>query len=402
MNKPVVWLLGIVLMAGAAAVVYQQQHETKPIAKQDAKQHEGSSEDVVLPEGLTLAGFNKAKSIYQERFGVTPKRHEVLGVAAEIAMSEQKLETALNCYREIPPDDPNIGMKAQLEQGLILVKLDRVAEAEHALTAYIMSAREAKSVAAADVIDAFKWLCFIMSVEIRLEDRKEVLLELHRAGLADPWDSKQLFFPNLLILNSTTGRDRIQKFLAHDPENINLQVANARYMTLAGEHEAAIVKLEELMAKHPNNLSVAACLLEAWFETDDQQKMRELIAKLPSHSQTEPWLLTYMRAEAALAEKDFLSVITLCKSVLNNDPAYLPCEMALASAYAAKGETELQKAQLERVSILAKMRVNLGSVRNDAPAAAGELSEMCRELKMDAAAQYFQKYSEAMKAQQPQ
>lgn len=153
-------------------------------------------------------------------------------VLAERSVKDKQFETAVQCYQQVPTTTARLGMLAGLEEGKLLVELNMADEAESALRQFIDAALVAAELDPQQVLDAFKWLTYILSVEIRQEERCEILKEQHLIGLADPLDSKQLFFPNLLILNSPAGRKKITLFLEKSPNNLRLQIAGARYRTL--------------------------------------------------------------------------------------------------------------------------------------------------------------------------
>jgi predicted Zn-dependent protease len=254
---------------------------------------------------------------------------------------------------------------------------------------------------AADVVTAFKWLDYILSVEIRQEERQVFLAELHQIGLADPLDSKQYFFPNLLILNSPAGRARLSQFLEKDPQNPYLLLAQGRYKTLEGNFGEAIQLLEQLLAAHPGDGRIGGALLEAYFESDDMDHFQEVMARLPELAESEAWLLTRMRGEGAIARQAYQDAINYFQIVLAHDPANAPAQMGLARAYGALGDKSEQTEALRRAGILAQIRVNLSSVQPDAAAAAKDLAEKCEAIHFDEAAKVFHMHAEAIQQSHP-
>ncbi len=343
-----------------------------------------------LPAGLTVADYRSAEKQFQERFPDRKVTHaEALLMAADLAAADRKLDVALACYRAIPTDAPDIGLAARLQEGLLLIEHNMAAQAEGALQAYLETARVATRVNPQDVVNAFKWLTFILSVEIRLEERKPLLAELHMIQLADPLDSKQLYFPQLLILNSPAGRTRIEAFLKNDPQNVRLRLAQARYKTFEGKFETAIELLEQLHKEYAADKGIAAALLEAYFENSQTEKMPAILDSLPAYDEKEPWLLTRMRGEVAYLAKDYAAAEKHFKSALQQDATYAPCQIGLSRIYAALGDQAAQQDALKRSALMADIRVNLTKVQPDAAAAAAELAEKCKELGMQAAAETF-------------
>lgn len=343
-----------------------------------------------LPVGITASDYSDAEAWFAREYPQAPlTREAIMLVLGDRASESGKIETAVNCYRQIGTQTPMLGLTARLEEGKLLVQLNLADQAENALLQFLVAARTAPQLKPEQVLDAFKWLTYILSVEIRQEDRRAVLIEQTQIGLADPLDSKQLFFPNLLILNSPAGRKKIAEFLLADPENVKLKSAKARYSTLEGDFENAVASLESLSKSHPTDLTIAAALAEAYFESADSPKLSQLIDELPAWQDQEPWLLTRMRGESALESKSWEVAVDFFKKVLLFDPANAPAQMGLVKAYKELGEVDLHRQALERSSILAKIRVNLSTVQPDAVAACNDLAESCSAIGMDQAAEVF-------------
>lgn len=395
-------MLGALCLLGIAAlVVYRWNRAAADASSQRASQQESDAGQLELPSGLSGEEYQRAEKWFRERYATeTPTRNDVLFMAGDLATADNKPDTALACYRAIPTQDPARGLAARLQEGLLLVQLNRAREAEAALRMYIDAARVAPELKLDDVISAFKWLNYVLSVEIRQEERKEFLGELHQIGLADPLDSKQYFFPNLLILNSPAGRTRIQQFLERDPQNVTLQLAQGRYKTLEGKFDEAIQLLERLLAEHPGDTRVGAALLEAYFESDRLERFDQALEGLPQYVAEEPWLLTRMRGEGSMEAKQYDEAVRYFRAVLERDPANAPSQMGLARAYQAIGDEKAQGEALRRSGILAEIRVNLSSVQPDAAAAATELAEKCESIDFDAAAKVFHMHAESIKQSQ--
>lgn len=402
-------IVGVVLaiLGGLTAYYFQANSGlSEPKAEIDKAEKDRGTEqsNKVLGSGIPEVSnqqFVDARQWIQQNFpNQAITREAVLMVLAERAVRDKQLKTAVKCYQQVPTSTPKLGMLARLEEGKLLVELNMADEAESALRQFIDAARVATQLDPQQVLDAFKWLTYILSVEIRQEDRCEVLKEQHLIGLADPLDSKQLFFPNLLILNSPAGKKKIAAFLENSPDNLRLQIANARYRTLEGSYEIAIETLTKLREKNPKDLSIAAVLAEAYFESADSTKLAELLAGLPEASATEPWLLRRMRGEHALENKQWSEAIEHFEAVLQKDPANAPSQMGCAKAWTALGNEEKRVQALLRSGIIAEIRVNLSKVQSDAQVACNELASKCKQLGMADAATVFERHAITI-SQQP-
>ncbi len=392
-------LRGGVILLLVAAVFAVYRFTLWRMSRSESTQVTSGAQSINLPEGLSVSEYETAKKWLVERVASRAPTHlEILVMAGDLAAADGNTDTAIACYRAIPTDSPTIGLAAKLQEGLLLIGANRASEAEAAFRQYIEVARVSANLKLDDVVTSFKWLNFILSVEIRLEDRKELLAEMHEIGIADPFDSKQLFFPNLLILNSPTGRTRLAKFLENDSENFQLRLASGRYKTLEGQFDVAVQMLEPMLAEKNADLGVGAALLDAYFESNNSEKFASVLNSLPDHSELEPWLLTRMRGEFALEKKEFREAIRYFEAALRKDPAYAPCQMGLARAYAGIGEVDSQTEALRRSSVLAEIRVNLSSVQPDATKASLELADKCTSINLLEAAEAFRKHAETLAA----
>lgn len=329
----------------------------------------------------------------------SPSQAEVLLAAGSLAVQAEQYEKAVRYFEQIATHTPRLGMAARIEQGISLLKLNLATPAEQNLQDFLKAARESEFLDPAQVLDGFKWLSYLLSVQIRQEDRKEILEEQHAIGLADPLDSKQLYFPNLLILNSPAGRTRLAKLLENEPNNLALQVASARYQTLAGNYEDAILNLDKLFRTRKDDLTVASALAEAFVESDRMQQAGDLIDSLPRFDISEPWLLTRMRGEVSLYCENWNDALRYFKSVLQADPANAPAQMGVAMAYEKLGDAVNHKEALRRSGVLAKIRVNLGSVQTDAEAACIDLAQQCQAIGMKDAASVFEFHAARIRGQ---
>lgn len=348
----------------------------------------------LLDIGITHQQYQSAESWIREKFPTEPiNRDAVLLVLADRAIQEGAKMRAVECYRLVHPATSKYSLTALVEEGKLLVELNQADQAEAAFRKFIDNAKFAVELNPQQVLDAFKWLTYILSVQIRQEERKLLLKEQHQIGLADPLDSKQLFFPNLLILNSPAGRKKLAGFLENAPDNPRLLLASARYKTLEGNYEAAIEQLRSLQTVRAGDLRVDAALAEALFESGDTESLTKLLESLPSFSSGEPWLLTRMRAEQALDAKQWEVAVEHFQVVLQEDPANAPAQMGLAKAWAGLKKEDKRQEALNRSGIIAQIRVNLSSVQADAEVACKDLAEKCEQLGMREAAVTFRQHA---------
>lgn len=399
--RGLLFLMALAAIVGGISILWYATAQPKlEVGDKTRPQSGGTDDENSLSDMLSKEDSSQAIAWLQEKYGINnPSDVEIVLAAGGIAVAAEEYEKASRYFEQIKTEVPRFGMTARLEQGLALLKLNFATPAEQNLKKFLDAARASENPDPAQVLDGFKWLTYLLSVQIRQEERKLLLQEQHDISLADPLDSKQLYFPNLLILNSPAGRTRLAKLIENEPTNLSLLVASARYQTLAGEFDSAIDSLEKLRRTRLEDLTVAAALAEAFVESDRLEDAGRLIDSIPPYHAMEPWLLTRMRGELALHRELWNDALKYFGTVLEVDPANAPAQMGIAMAYEKLGDKDNHEEALRRSSILAKIRVNLGSVQSDAEAACLDLATQCRAIDMEAAAKVFEKHAARIKSQ---
>lgn len=379
----------------------------KDAASFDSSSAVQSAGHAVQPSGdavvLEESDYRRAKQMFRNLYpGAIPTAEDVFSVAGELAVSEGRFDVAVRAFAEIPTEHPKYGLSARLQQGTSLLELNRASEAEECLKSYLKYARLAPQVSVEDVVYAFKWLNYILSVTLRLEERQKYLNEVHQLGLADLLDSKQFLFPSLLILNSPSGRLRAEQFAATEPSNISAQIAVARYLTMSGEFENALTRLQsvkqvagEIDAMNARQLDAA--ILEVFYDSGMVEEFESAVAQLPQYSVDEPWLLTRYRGEYAVQQKKFDEAVRHFSLVLDADPSDAPAQMGLAAAFKGLGQDGDQENALKRSSVLAKIRSHLPAVQQDSIEPLRELVSLCESIGYEEAIVIFNAHIDTIK-----
>ncbi|MGC1272593.1 MAG: tetratricopeptide repeat protein [Planctomycetaceae bacterium] len=347
-----------------------------------------------LPVGVSLQEYEQAARQFHEVYRREPNRIEALSLLAELSVAEDRLETAAACFGAIPTADDQYGLSARLQESQVLIRLDRARDAERSLREFLSHAKTDATVPRSHLVTARTWLAYLLSVELRVEERRRVLAELHASGHADVYDSKQYHFPTLLIWHSSTGRHRLVQFLEQDSDDLMLQTAYGRYLTTDGMLDESRTLLETLHREHPSDLAVTAALLECLYEQADLDSFAQVAKTLPKHRDDEPWLLTRMRGEFALEEQRWDDAVSHFQNVLTKDPADPACHMGLARAYAGLKNNAARDEVLQRSSVLADIRVRLVGLTEEDADASRKLAETCENMGLTAAAKTFRRHSE--------
>ena len=343
-----------------------------------------------LPAGVSPEQFQRGTADWKGLFRTDPSPEDVFMLLAETALKRRQPETAVACFSAINSNHPRYGKSARLQEAQTLLKLNRAAAAEKSFKTFLQLAKQSPNNTDPEQLAvAHRWLTWLMAVELRFEDRIQWLDELINSKQADVYDAKQRYFPTLLIWASSLGSTRLREFLAEDPSNPNLLVAAARYNTAEGHPEDAAQSLKQLLQQHPQNLHALAALLEALFELNQLEEFSQTLATAPPHNPTEPWLLTQLRAEAALRKQDFTAAEQFFNLVLKHDPANPACHMGLANSLAGQGRTTERQNIQQRSLLLARIRVQLSEVNPHNPDAAKRLAHDAQQLGLQQAATTF-------------
>jgi predicted Zn-dependent protease len=346
-----------------------------------------------LPAGLSADDYRAAEQQFRKTYHRRPERNDVLSLAGESALAADRLETAIACFGAIPTADSRYGLSARLQEGQLLLRLNRAAAAEHSLREFLTHSANDAGTSAGNTIAACKWLGYLFSVELRLEERRLLLAGVHERNQADVLDSKQYYFPNLLLWHTAGGRHRLDQFLNLDPQNSKLRIARARYLTADGQADEAQARLAELHAELPNDLSCTGALLESCFERHDWDSFLTVASAVPEYTAGEPWLLTRLRGELALHEQLWERAARYFELVLETDPANPWCHMGLARAYGELDRPQ-DRAEMQRRSLgLSRIRVSLINVQQDQPDALELLATACSEVGLSEAAETFRRHA---------
>lgn len=345
---------------------------------------------VALPPSLSLAAYEEARLDYIDLFHREPSEADLMMMIAETAVRNEQPDVAVDCFERIPSEHIRYGASARLQEAQVLMGSNCAERAEASFRAFLSLAEKQPALSPEHVKLAREWLVFIMAVELRMEDRKEILQAMIRDGQFDVYDAKQYYFPTLLIWQSTLGSSRLRDFLQQAPDSRVLRVAQARYLVAEGKLDEASDLLASLRQQHPGDAVVIAASLECFYEQVDWEQFKSTLSATPAFQDGEPWLLTQMRAEYALQTQDWPNAEKYFLEVLKRDRANPTCHMGLAKAFNGQGKVAERRLIQERSRILARIRVGLSAASHESAEAARSLAQDARDLGMSDAAETFE------------
>ncbi len=341
-----------------------------------------------LPPGVTAVRYARAARAFEIEFGRKPDQADTLRWLGEWAAGERDLPTALACFERISSDHARQGHTARYQQGQVLLNLDRAAAAESQLREFLELERQAPQETAAHRVDARQRLRYLLEVQLRLEERRELLGEMIERNEGDAFDDMTFCFPTLLRWHGENAAAKLNDFLKKDPANLNLRVARARYLTAQGRLDDAQAILEECCAGQPGHLPAWAALLDCLRERNQWAAMAEVVDRLPAAADGEPWLLSRLRGHVANDQKCYSDAIAHFERVLKADPACAECYLGIASACALLNEGKRRSQALRVAIVLARIQNRLGAVEADltSPEMFVEIAEMCANIDLIAQA----------------
>lgn len=349
-----------------------------------------------FPAGVSESDYDEASAEFRHQFNRDGDDFDVLMTLAEIATKKKDFGKAIACYQGIPSEHVLYGPSARYEEAQIFAQTDQVQRAEDSFSRYLKLSESGIRLSESQVIHSRRWLSLIFSVELRAEERRKVLKQLVENHQADVHDAKQYYFESLLIWQSAFGSGRIRDFLKLDPMNRHLRNAEARHLTGQGHLEEARRRLTTLHLEDPQDLRTVAFLLECAFERNDWSAFSTVLSEASEFREDEPWLLTQLRGQWALHQKEWPEAEKHFRHILEIDPPNAVCLMGLIRALAGQGKKAESETLMQRSLLIAKLRVSLAAISVDNPKAALEVAHLSQQVGMEDAATIFDGFAAKM------
>ncbi|MBS0203530.1 MAG: tetratricopeptide repeat protein [Planctomycetes bacterium] len=325
-----------------------------------------------LPPGVTAAHYERVSQRLKRLTRQIPERDDILFRLGTDLAAEQKWETAAEVFGRVQPFSQN-GRNARFLYAQSVLQLDRLKESERFFHEFLGKGPGAgqkpwnAAASDADRMQAIHYLSYLLAVELRFDERRELLRELVREGNADLFDTLALHFQSLMEWNNTHGVERLERACAVSPGDWQLQTALAQYRIAQGKLDEAWQMLRNCHEQSPLDLAITAACLTCLEERDDWIEYRRLIAGLPEMNDSEPVVLLRHRGQLAARGGQYPDAIACYRRALRRDPSDVATRLGLARVWQLSEQSELRGQELAAIQSLVRIQNRLGLAASNSP-----------------------------------
>lgn len=334
-----------------------------------------------LPPGIERDEYDLAAETFAERYGQPPDHLDVLSWLGEACVGQKRLEEAVACFAEIPSSHPKYGRSARYLQGQAALELDRAAAAERQFRELIALEEQSPTLPRGQLVDARQRLRFILEVELRFEERQELLRGVVARGEAEPFELAACCFPTLLRWWGTDAAGWLDEFLAQTPDDPALQLALIRFRTAQGRLDEALALFDQYQPSHSQDPATLAAGLALYRQRDDTEAFNRLARSLPPPSPADTWGLRYWRGHIARERGDSETALRELLALVRDVPAHAEAWRELVEVTRLAGRDRLRDIAARRVQVLGGIanRLGLALPKPREPRAWIEMAQLCDE-----------------------
>jgi thioredoxin-like negative regulator of GroEL len=332
-----------------------------------------SSAEIKLPDGVTIHDYQQVTQNLRRSGWRTPGRAEVYFSLGKEFAERQKWETAATLFASVPALQSRHGREARFLQAQSVLQLDRLRESEQLFREYLADTPTAGQsrwpfpAGNDDRLQALHYLSYLLSVELRFDERRKLLSELVRQRDADLFDTLACHFQSLMEWNNTHSVARLERACAIAPDDWQLQSVLAQYRVAQGQLDQAWQLLLKCREQMPNDLDIAAACLTCLEERSDLNGYMQLTAQIPPLSEGDPVNLLRHRGQSALRQQHPSEAVTCFQKGLQMDPANVRCRVGLAEAWGALKQPDRRRHELAAAQDLARIQNRLGWAASKTP-----------------------------------
>jgi tetratricopeptide (TPR) repeat protein len=361
------------------------------------------SEEIALPSVVTRAEYDRAQEAFELKYGRPANRLDVMSWLAEWNLSKQRPSEAIACFGEIPTSHPQYGRMARYQQGRTLLALDRAVEAEEQFRELISAEESAPAIEPRYLVDARQRLRHILEVELRFEERQQLLAGVIGRGEADHFELIVFCFPSQLRWNGDDAARWLEEFHRVNPSDRWLNIALGRYRTGQGKLEEARGLLEGIVRQSPSDLWATAALVACLRESDDADAADRLIEALPPQSPTDPWLLLLQRGSHAIERGRADDAARAYEQLLAQDRTNTEAWLKTATISRMQGNVEKQQRAVAVAAGLSRIQNHIakGIKKPEDPNSFLDIADLCVEIDFDTEAGILTRFAEKLAPDNP-
>ena len=356
-----------------------------------------------LPPVVTVLDRQHAREAFELKYGRSPDRNDLLSFLAEFYLSRGRLADAVECFHEIPTSHSAYGPMARFQQGRTLLKLHRAVEAEPQFRELIAHEEKSLTIAPNYLVDARQRLRFILEVELRLEERKQLLAGVIERGEANHFETIVFCFPSHLRWNGNAAVKWLEEFHAADPTARSLNIALGRYRTGQGKLDEARTLLEPIVKNFPEDRRALAALIACLQESDESAEADRLIEGLPLQSASDPWLLLLQRGGHALRRGLTDKAAKAYDELLAQDRTNTEAWQKTAMIGRIQNDETKRKRAIDVATGLSRIQNHIGKgiQRPEDPNSFLDIADLCAEIEFDAEGLILTKFAEKLSPENP-
>ncbi|MCA9054597.1 MAG: hypothetical protein KDA75_12220 [Planctomycetaceae bacterium] len=339
-----------------------------------------------LPSGITPQEYRDAERRFVRLQHRPATPDDVLMLLGELASQAGDYRRASDCFHTIPVDHPQYGPAARFQEAEALLRQERATAAETAIRQFLTAPSHTTKDATQLQVRAHQWLTYLLSVQLRFDERRQVLRAQSLLRPLDVHETSWLHFPMLVIWNTPAAWNRLQNYRQREPDDLPLQIAEARYLTANGRLEEAWEQLTDLHGRYASNRECAAAILECSYDRGDWRAFAALHAEIPSFESGEPTLLTLMRGHGAMHAGHWATAIGHFEQVLVADPSHPAAHAGIARSRPHVDGTTEAEASLEALQALSEIRLELARAAVEDVEAINRIARLSEQLGLSQAA----------------
>jgi tetratricopeptide (TPR) repeat protein len=341
-----------------------------------------NSHNTSLPPGVNSQEFQLAKESFELKNGRRADQIDTLYWLAEMNLTKHQPTEAIRYFDLIPTSHARYGRLARYQQSRTLLFLHRAVESEEQLRELFKAEEDSPQLENRYLIDARQNLRHILEVELRFEERHQLLRGVIDRAEEDSFEAVAGCFPSLLRWNGTETIHWLEQFREAGPARPELDIALGRYRTGQGRPQEARSLLESVVREQPENLRAVAALVICLHEANDIEGARQLMEALPPQGESDPWWLLIQRGSFHLQNGQAKPAAAAFEQLLRQDRTSTEAWQGLAEASRILNDQPRRKQAIERVTILGRIQNHLGKATLDPsdPYSFLDVADLCTEI----------------------